>query len=40
LLGHRVTTDQTTFRKGQASTYGVNVLGNGFKFHVETLDVH
>ena len=40
LLGHRVTTDQTTFRKGQASTYGVNVLGNGFRFHVETLDVH
>ena len=39
LLGHRVTTEQTTMRRISKSTYGITGYGNGGKFIVEELDV-
>ncbi|MEO8692660.1 MAG: hypothetical protein ABI658_04035 [Acidimicrobiales bacterium] len=39
LLGHRVTIEQATLRRMDKSTYGMEWMGNGAKFTVETLDV-
>ena len=39
LMGHRVTTEQTTMRRISKSTYGIEGYGNGGKFIVEELDV-
>ena len=39
LLGHRVTTEQATMRRMSKSAYGIEWMGNGGKFTVDTLDV-
>jgi len=39
LLGHWVTTERTTLRRMDKSSYGIDVLGTGVKFTVDELDV-
>jgi len=39
LAGHSVTTEATTMKRIEHSTYGAQAMGNGIKFTVDSFDV-